>query len=305
MTDSTGALRRDYDRITIPTIWVAFALSIVLHALGLFGWIPMPHIPFQEPKLGQPSGTLAIRLVPLTAPPVQAPPPSPQRAAPQRPRGTPDRPAAPAPPTSPPLGRIPDIRPPAPPVIAMQNPSPSPATVAPPAEPPRTAPADDLASFIASRRRAREGGAAPAPAPPPSAPAETEQERHNRIVAENLGLTSVPSFGNDPNRGGGVFQVRSMGFDIAEFAFFGWNKEINRNSLQVIEVRRGSNPNMEIAVTRRIIGIIRERTPGDFLWQSRRLGRGVWLSARPADNAGLEEFIQRELFPQYAPAQAR
>ena len=305
MTESTGALRRDYDRVAIPTIWVAFALSILLHALGLFGWIPLPHIPFQEPKLGQPSGTLAIRLVPFTAPPVQAPPPAPATAAPTRPRAAPAEPAKRAQPGAR-LGRIPDLRPaakPAPPVVASE--SPSPVAVPPPTEAARPAPADDLASFIASRRRAREGGSAPAPAPPPSAPAETEQERHNRIVAENLGLTSVPSFGNDPTRGGGVFQIRSMGFDIAEFAFFGWNKEINRNSLQVIEVRRGNNPNMEIAVTRRIIGIIRERSPGDFLWQSRRLGRGVWLSARPADNAGLEDFIQRELFPQPAPAQAR
>lgn len=308
MTDSPGALRRDYDRITIPTIWVAFALSILLHALGLIGWFPRLHIPFEEPKLGQPSGTLAIRLVPFTAPPVQAPPPAPEAAAPVRPKAAPAEPAKRSRPAPARLGRIPDIRQnatPAPPVIASEAPSPSPATVAPPAEAPRPAATDDLASFIASRRRAREGNAAPAPAPAPAAPTETEQEKHNRIVAENLGLTSVPSFGNDPNRGGGVFQIRSMGFDIAEFAFFGWNKDINRNSLQVIEVRRGNNPNMEIAVTRRIIGIIRERTPDNFLWQSRRLGRGVWLSARPADNAGLEEFIRSELFPQLAPAQAR
>ena len=183
--------------------------------------------------------------------------------------------------------------------------TPSSVAIAPPVEAPRPAPGEDLAAYIASRRRAREGNAAPAPAPATAAPTETEQQRHNRIVAENLGLTSVPSFGNDPERGGGVFQIRSMGYDIGEFAFFGWNKEINRNSLQSIEVRRGNSPNMEIAVTRRIIGIIRERTPGDFLWQSRRLGRGVWLSARPADNAGLEDFIQRELFPEFSPARPR
>ena len=152
--------------------------------------------------------------------------------------------------------------------------------------------------MIAARRRAREGSS---PAGKPSdapKPAETEQERHNRQVAENLGLTSTPSFGNDPDRGGGVFQIRSMAYDIGAFAFFGWNKAINRDSLQVIEVRRGNAENMEIAMARRMIAIIRERASGDFLWQSRRLGRGMWLSARPADNAELEAFMLKELFPE-------
>jgi hypothetical protein len=155
-----------------------------------------------------------------------------------------------------------------------------------------------LASYIASRRRAREGPSASTPAPQP---AESEQERHNRIVAENLGLTSTPTFGNDPNRGGGVFQVRSMGYDIGEFAFFGWNKDINRNSLQVVEVRRGGNENMEIAVVRKMISIIRERSKDDFLWQSKRLNKGVWLSARPADTPELEAFILKEIFPDPRP----
>lgn len=159
-----------------------------------------------------------------------------------------------------------------------------------------------MGALLAARRRAREGAAVPEAARAPSEPVETEQQRHNRVVAENLGLTSVPTFGNNPDRGGGVFQIRSLGFDIGEFAFFGWNKDINRNSIQYIEVRRGSNENMQIAMVRKMIGIIRERSSGDFLWQSRRLNRGVWLSARPADNAGLEDFIMREFFVESQPS---
>jgi len=299
MTALPGARHRQHENISIPTVWVAFALSVVLHAVGLFGWVPREHVPFQEPKLGQPSGSLAIRLVPFAAPPVQAPPPAPRIAVPIEPQVL-------IHPATPRLARIPDLRrltAPSPTVIATERSSPPQVPVAPPVQATRPAPGEDLASLIASRRRAREE--MPAAVPVPAAPAESEQDRHNRIVAENLGLTSVPSFGNDPNRSGGIFQIRSIAYDIAELAFFGWNKEINRNSLQVIEVRRGNSPNMEIAVTRRVIGIIRERAPDDFQWQSRRLGRGVWLSARPADTAGLEDFIQRELFPQFAPAQAR
>ena len=51
-----------------------------------------------------------------------------------------------------------------------------------------------------------------------------------------------------------------------------------------------------MAVVRKIIEIIRAHEPGDFVWVSRRMGRQVALSARPADNAGLEEFMMREFF---------
>ena len=49
-------------------------------------------------------------------------------------------------------------------------------------------------------------------------------------------------------------------------------------------------------MVRRMIAIIREHTGSDFLWESPRLGREVTLSARPADNAGLEDFMMREFF---------
>ena len=286
MNDSIGA-RSSYERLTIPTIWAAFALSLLFHALGLFGWIAKAPVPFQEPKLGKPSDTLAIRLV------------EPKRAAPSVSREAPEPPAPP-----PPTARR-KVPPPQAPKSAV-TPTPqerlprippldrSPAPVAPPPEAPRAAPTGDLASFVASRRRERGD---PAPVQAQQAPPETEQQRHNRVVAENLGLTKTPTFGNDPARGDGVFTVRSMAFDTGEFAFYGWNKAIGRDSLQVIEVRRGGNENMEIAMVRRMILVIRELSAGDFLWQSRRLGKGVWLSARPQDTAELEAFMLREIFP--------
>ena len=280
-----------YERLTIPTIWIAFALSVLLHALGLVGWVRKEPVPFQEPRLGKPSETLAIRLVPRTSPPPSAapvPPPPPPQAKPTAIRKV-SPPQAPAP-VAEGLGRIPSL-PRIPPIDRT-----SPLAVPAPAQAPSAAPGGDLASYIASRRRAR--GEAPAEA---AQPAETEQQRHNRVVAENLGLTKTPTFGNDPARGDGVFTVRSMAYDSGEFAFYGWNKAINRDSLQVFEVRRGNNENMEIAMVRRMIVIIRELSSGDFLWQSRRLGKGVWLSARPQDNAELEAFMLREIFPDPRP----
>ena len=45
-----------------------------------------------------------------------------------------------------------------------------------------------------------------------------------------------------------------------------------------------------------MIVIIRDREPGDFVWVSHRLGRSLNLSARPSDNAGLEDFLMQEFF---------
>ena len=293
---STATLRTGYEGVRIPNLWIAVALSLLLHALGLIAWIPNTHLPFDDAD--KTKGGLAIR---LRSPPTPdaAPPPAP---APAPPRKAPVRRAEPAPPPAKTetLGRIAplpsQLRSTPPPVIATERPSTT--IVAPPAPAQNSAPApgQDLASYIAARRRARDVASAPAA---PAQSAETEQQRHNRTVAENLGLTRAPSFGNDPNRGGGIFQIRSMAYDTAEFSFFGWNKAIGRNSTQVIEVRRGNSPNMEVAVARKMISIIRELSDGDFEWQSQRTGKTVWLSARPADSAALEAFILRELFPEF------
>ena len=284
MSDPLNALRSRYDRIAIPTIWVAFALSLMLHAVVLSGWLPKVRLlPLEDPRPGKASGSLAVRLAPPPAPAIQAqpapahrtPPPSAARARQQ--------------PSAPPF---------APHVLALERPSPSGAPP-PPAETARPPASDDLASFIEARRRAREPAPAspPSQSSPPAPPAESEQERHNRIVAANLGLNRTPSFGADRKQGGGIFQIQRMGYDSAEFVFFGWNKFINRNSQQTIEVRRGANASIELAVVRRMIAIIREHESSDFVWQSRRLGREISLSARMSDNAGLEDFMMREFYP--------
>jgi hypothetical protein len=51
-----------------------------------------------------------------------------------------------------------------------------------------------------------------------------------------------------------------------------------------------------MAVVRRIIEVIRDYEQEDFSWSSQRLGRVITLSARQADNAGLEEFMMQEFF---------
>ena len=40
MSDSLNAFRSSYDRITLPNVWVAFVLSLVLHSILLWGGLP-------------------------------------------------------------------------------------------------------------------------------------------------------------------------------------------------------------------------------------------------------------------------
>ena len=126
---------------------------------------------------------------------------------------------------------------------------------------------------------------------------EDERERSERAIANNLGPRKLV-FGYDPSRSGGIFEVKRVGFTDAEFVFFGWDKGIRRNTMQLIEVQKGNNSDTRIAVIRKMIAIIRDNTQEDFLWESQRLRRNVTLSARLRDNAGLEEFLMREFFPE-------
>ncbi len=90
--------------------------------------------------------------------------------------------------------------------------------------------------------------------------------------------------------------MRSRGVDYAELMFNGWHTEARRNMAQLIEVRKGEHGNIELAVVRKMIEIIRANVQGDFQWRSHRMNRVVTLSARQRDNARLEEFMLREFF---------
>lgn len=128
------------------------------------------------------------------------------------------------------------------------------------------------------------------------AAAESETARRDRIVAQNLASLNNSNFGNAPQNGGGTFQIRNMEYQDAQFTFYGWNRDINRRTFQVIDVKRGDSPTINVAIVRKIISIIREFEQADFQWQSRRLGRVMTLSARREDTAQLEAFMMQEFF---------
>lgn len=306
------------DVVEIPIIWVAFLLSLGFHAAMLWFWLPRlpqpPHLTVDETVPGDARTVLVTRLAstrtPTPAPGTESPslPSPPPRAAIAPARRAPSPAAKPRPLSSPPVIAA-DARPvePLPPPVAeppplVAEPPPPPVADRAPTRPP---PETDLASYIEARRRARGdpttiaslGTAASSP------PAETEAERRDRIIAANLAPNQQATFGYDPKSGGGVFQLKSVGYDDAEFYFTGWNKDIGRRAKNLIEVRRGNSNDIREAIIHKIIEIIRDEVQGDFTWRSERMGRVVVMSARPSDNAELEAFLMQEFFSD--PRQAR
>ena len=292
------AATRDFLKVRV--LWVALALSLAFHAAVLWQWRLSPSSD-RAAAMADTQGRMRVRLAPASIPQSASPASVPRQAAPKAPaQARKPVPAAP------------------PPVIALSRPGPA-NTVSPVPEaaapvPQVAAPAPDLASMIEARRRAR---AAAEPARPdawPTAraestpeagsvsststlsPADEESARAERAVAANLGALRAPARGESPNNAGGIFRIRHMGITEAEFAFFGWNKEMGRRTPQLIEVRKGDNADIRIAVVRRMIVIIREHKQDDFVWESLRLGRNLTLSAREKDNVRLEEFLLREFF---------
>ena len=270
-------------------IEIALVVSLLLHGVALWKWFPREPLLTQGDRLTKEEQPLTARLVP-SQPQVQVQPTPPiQREAPPPPMIARPRPQ-PRP--------IPRPQPP-PPVIAAPAPAPIPAppptppvAVAPPTPPAPSPPVNsaDLSAFIAERRRARgESGDAPSTV-------DSESARRDRAIAANLASMQTSTFGEAPKNGGGTFQIRRLDYDDAQFSFYGWSKEINRRTFQVIDVRKGNNENINLAVVRKIISIIRDYEPGDFQWHSIRLGRDLTLSARASDTAELEKFMMQEFF---------
>jgi hypothetical protein len=272
--------RARQDVVTIPKLWVTIAASILIHLAVLFIWIPRMHLLTPgDQEQDQVSDRLQVR---LAAPP-EPPPPSLASA----PSMQVSPPSAPRPPRT-------ALRERPRPLITLPNPE-APAVLAPPPSPPVVAtprpnpPVEgDLAAYIASRRRERGEREA--------APVDDEKAQFNRNIAANLPTPARGVAAQDAKRGGGIFQIKRMTYDDAAFEFYGWNTAMGRKTPQLIEVRKGDNSDMRIAVVRRMIAIIRQFEKEDFTWETPRLGRVVVLSARLSDNAALESYLMHEFF---------
>ena len=279
---------------------IALLVSLLLHAALLVQWWHTPAPDKPPAKWGDTPGQFNVQLVlppaPKPAPAESSPPPTSLPAPPPAPQPAPrpwpetrsqSRSQASAPASTP--------VPASPPVLAMNQPRPESLPAPPPSTPSAqsapSAPQPDMNAMIEERRRAREA----ANAPPALNPADDDTARRNKVVAANLSITQQ-AVGADPRQGGGVFTVQYVYQDDAAFIFYGWRAETGRKAAQTIELRRGSNPTMQIAVVRRMIVIIREHEKGDFAWQSPSARRTVILSAALRDTVMLENYLMNEFF---------
>ncbi len=172
--------------------------------------------------------------------------------------------------------------------VPSQTPQSTPYIPEPPAPiPPTEAAPTDFMSMINAKRERRAAAEA-------AAGGRGREPSADDIAMANIGrnIQSLSQKGGTS----GVFQILSKGHRAAQFSFNGWTGDRSNMHRDVIEVDAGLNGNIEIAIIRRMIELIRTHYKGDFNWDSQRLGRVVVLSARVEDTAVLEEFMMREFF---------
>lgn len=165
-----------------------------------------------------------------------------------------------------------------------------------PVEPPRTEPRTeppqevDMAAYVAARRKQR--GARDDTA------GESENEKAMRNINANIARANAASRDDGT---GGVFSVTNKTFSSATVKFRGWNPNFKRQWLQQVTVELGNERDIETAIVKKMIEIIRKEKTGDFEWESHRLNRNVTMSARPQDTDTLMAFLYKEMFPNYQP----
>lgn len=152
-----------------------------------------------------------------------------------------------------------------------------PADLAPAAD---LTPPTDLMAYVNAARERRRAAEAPAE----RAPSADEVRMAN--IMRNL----------RPQGTNGVFQIVSAGLRTGKFSFRGWTTGSSNSRRELIEVDAGPNGDLERAMVRSMIELIRRYYKGNFNWESQRLDRVIVLSARPEDNAGLEDFLLQEFF---------
>jgi hypothetical protein len=253
---------------------IGIGVSIALHLLGVLYYLlkPAPDIHLKPPSK---EGTITY-IEPLQ--PVKKIPQKPQKTAEAK-ASKPPPPRKQAAAITPPATSKPKLETFVPPVQATMQPPPE----------------QDLSELIAKRRAARN-----AANPQPTEPApETAEERGQRIARANIaGAQAKSGTGGTSDDGGGVFSV-DKSYHSAEVKFRGWNANFKRRWPQQVHVDQGAEQDIETAIVKKMIEMIRKEKPGDFEWESHRLGKVVPMSARKEDEKELFAFLMKEMFPEY------
>jgi hypothetical protein len=254
------------ERSSDTRLWIAVALSILLHAMSLATWpalrkmLPMASI--GDPDQGKRGGTslpITARIVLPTPATATLPPAQQEQSARPAPRAAP--PPRPAP------------------VIATER-ARGPAIASPKPETARTPGSNDFLADIATRRGSRQ---------PSEAPAQPAQGQ--AAASAPLSFGSAGGAGGEKSTGG-YFLVERMTVYDATLSFHRWNRGVQR-----LEVPRENNLSIQLAVIKQVIALMRENGfSGDVNWISERLGRTVEISARERDQVKLEAFLMLEFF---------
>jgi len=261
---------------------IGLFVTILLHLLLVSLYFYQPEKP--EKKARPPDGSEVVYVAPLKKP--SPPPPQKSTVKPTQPNKSTPRPR----PTTPRVERLPDT-------ITLPNEKPvEVAKVEPPPEPKREEipPDMDMTEYIAKRRQAR--GATD----PSTTTEESEAARGSRNALANI--AAINNRGrDDANESGGIFSISNKTFHSMDLKFRGWNPNFKRRWLTAVTVEQGSEPDVETAVVKKMIELIRREKSGDFEWDSHRLGKVITMSARPKDTAELQAFLMKEMFPEYRP----
>lgn len=281
-TDQSDFYLTPLNRALMPRVWLrvqverntllAIVFSLLVHGLILF--LALPQLDLDSAALAP--TTIQVSLAP---PPAEAPPPP---VALPKPPKKPKVISRPKVMTQKPSSQPSDFNLPE----AAPSPAPS-ATVAPAKDQPV-----DMMAYVNAKRQqrlameydaAKQNAEAVAKEQGPSA----EQVREQRIK-DNLKVGT-----------NGIFEITSLSARHAGFSFRGWTSDYSNARREAFEVEAGVGQDIRLLVVRKMIVLIRQHYQGDFNWESQRLGRVVIQSARPEDNAGLEDFMMMEFFGTY------
>jgi hypothetical protein len=281
-TDQSDFYLTPLNRALMPRVWLrvqverntllAIVFSLLVHGLILF--LALPQLNLDSAALAP--TTIQVSLAP---PPSVAPPPAVELPKPPKKPKSISRPKV--------MTQKPSVKPSD---FNLPDANPSPAPSAPVA-PAKDQPVDMMAYVNAKRQQrlamendaAKQNAEAVAKEQGPSA----EQVREQRIK-DNLKVGT-----------NGIFEITSLSARHAGFSFRGWTSDYSNARREAFEVEAGVGQDIRLLVVRKMIVLIRQHYQGDFNWESQRLGRVVIQSARPEDNAGLEDFMMMEFFGTY------
>lgn len=162
-------------------------------------------------------------------------------------------------------------------------------------KPPTPAPEEDMMARVNAARQRR----ADANPQPQAEPQESENDRANRIARANIMGAQGRNAAGERDETGGIFSIVNKSGLSADIKFRGWNTNFKRQWSQQVHVELGTDIDIETAIVRRMIDLIRKEKPGEFQWESHRLGKVITMNAGKQYQGELEAFLLKEFFPNY------